>query len=180
MRILTENTAGLVIDIQERLLPHIFEHEKILRNVEILLEGFSILDVPIIVTEQYRKGLGPTLNEVQDKILKFEPREKMTFSCCDDQAFVLEMEAVKRKNVVICGIETHVCVLQTSIDLLAKGYQPVVVEDCVSSRKENDKKIAIGRMRQEGAIITSYESILFELTRMSGTETFKSISKLVK
>ncbi len=180
MRIITEHTAGLVIDIQERLLPHIFEHKRLMRNVEILLEGLQILEVPILVTEQYRKGLGPTLKEVEEKILKFEPWEKMTFSCCDDHDFMGELKAVKRKNIIICGIETHVCVLQTTIDLLKAGYQPVVIEDCVSSRKENDKKIAIERMRQEGAIISTFESILFELTRVSGNERFKSISKLVK
>lgn len=180
MRILTEFTIGLVIDIQERLLPHIFEHEKVLLNIEILLEGLRTLDVPIIVTEQYRKGLGPTVKEVEEKILKFEPREKMTFSCCDDLAFMNELKAAERKNIVICGIESHVCVLQTTLDLLNQGFQPVVVEDCVSSRKQNDKKIAIERMRQEGAIITTYESILFELTRVSGNDTFKAISKLLK
>jgi nicotinamidase-related amidase len=202
MRILTEHTIGLVIDIQERLLPHIHEHKQLLRNTEILLEGLRVLEVPILVTEQYRKGLGKTVDEVRGKLLKFEPLEKMTFSCCDDIQFMRELKEVKRgtganstrgksqhssigkkadpKNILICGIETHVCVLQTTIDLLKKGYKPLVIEDCTSSRKANDKKIAIERMRQEGAVITSYESILFELTRVSGNDKFKAISNLVK
>ncbi len=180
MRILTEHTTGLVIDIQERLFPHINEHKVLLRNVEILLEGLRILEIPILVTEQYRKGLGTTIAPVVEKLLKFDPLEKMTFSCCDDSVFLSELKAIKRKNVIICGIESHVCVLQTTIDLMKKGYRPVVIEDCVSSRKPNDKTIAIERMRREGAIISTYESILFELARVSGNENFKSISKLVK
>lgn len=180
MRILTEHTLGLVIDIQERLLPHIHEHKQVLKNVEILLEGLRVLEIPVLVTEQYRKGLGETVSEVTEKLMKFEPKEKMSFSCCDDDLFMNELKSKKRNNIIICGIEAHVCVLQTTIDLLKKGYQPVIIEDCTSSRKSNDKKIAIERMRQEGAIISSYESILFELTRVSGNEKFKAISNLVK
>ncbi len=180
MRIINEEIVGLIIDIQERLLPHIDENKKLIANVSILLEGLKVLEIPVLITEQYRKGLGPTVAEVEEKLLYFNPLEKMTFSCCDDNGFIAELEKVERKNVIICGIESHVCVLQTTIDLLAKGYQPVVVADCISSRKQQDKEVAIERMRQEGAVITTYESILFELARVSGTEKFKAISKLVK
>ncbi|MDA3822541.1 MAG: hydrolase [Bacteroidales bacterium] len=180
MRILKEQTLGLVIDVQERLLPHISHNEEVLRNIEILLEGLKILDVPIIITEQYTKGLGPTVASVMDRIPDFTSHEKMTFSCCDDGGFNKELDSRGRKNILICGIEAHVCVLQTVVDLLEKGYQPVVIADCISSRKLSDNNIALDRMRQEGAIISSYESVLFELVRVSGTETFKAISKLVK
>jgi len=180
MRIAKNHTMLLVIDIQERLLPHMAGHTELIRNTGILIEGMKILDVPVMVTEQYTKGLGETVRDVRDHLEEYAPLEKMAFSCCDDNAFSLALETHSKKNVVICGIETHVCVLQTAIDLLEKGYQPVVVEDCTSSRKLHDKAIAIERMRQEGAIISSCESILFELTRMSGTPEFKAISKLVK
>lgn len=180
MRILKEESAGLIVDIQERLFPHIFEYEKIEKNTQILIDGLKILEVPIIVTEQYRKGLGLTIPSISNALEDYESIEKMSFSCCDNENFEAELERVNKKNVIIAGIETHVCVLQTVADLLEAGYQPVVVEDCVSSRKEKDKNIAIKRMRQEGAIITSYESILFELARVSGTDSFKAISKLVK
>jgi nicotinamidase-related amidase len=106
--------------------------------------------------------------------------EKMTFSCCDHQEINQEIREAGKRNIIICGIETHVCVLQTVIDLLRQDYQPVVIADCVSSRKTSDRAVAIERMRQEGAIISTYESILFELTRVSGTDTFKEISRLVK
>lgn len=180
MRINKKDTVALVIDIQERLLPHIDGHRELLKNTGILLGGMKALEIPMMLTEQYRKGLGPTVPEISQHLDPFDPLEKMTFSCCDDNAFALSLETHAKKNVVICGIETHVCVLQTTIDLLEKGYQPVVIEDCTSSRKHVDKSIAIERMRREGAIISSYESILFELTRVSGTPEFKNISKLVK
>lgn len=180
MRILAEDTVGLVIDIQERLLPHIFKYEELLHKTSILIEGLKVLNIPILVTEQYRKGLGETVPVIAEKIDSFQPMEKMSFSCCDDIIFIDRLKNSGKKNVIICGIEAHVCLLQTTIDLLEKGYQPVVVEDCTSSRKMLDKFIAIERMRQEGAIITTYESILFELTQVSGTDQFKAISKLVK
>ncbi|MEX0986593.1 MAG: hydrolase [Bacteroidales bacterium] len=180
MRILKEHSTGLLIDVQERLLPHIHGNKSLLGNVEILLEGLKILGVPVLVTEQYRKGLGETVPEVRKKLDDFAPMEKMTFSCCDDPHVIMKLNTAARKYVIICGIEAHVCVLQTTIDLLEEGFQPVVIEDCISSRKPEDKSVAIHRMRQEGAIISGYESILFELARVSGTDTFKAISKLVK
>lgn len=180
MRITKDHTVGLVIDIQERLLPHITGHEALLKNVETLILGLKALEVPVMVTEQYRKGLGETVPAIQEAVGNFDPMEKMTFSCCDDPQFSVRLNNMAKKNVIVCGIESHVCVLQTVIDLLESGFQPVVVEDCISSRKPLDKKIAVRRMSREGAIVTSYESILFELARISGTDTFKTISKLVK
>lgn len=180
MRIIKEQAVGLIIDIQERLVPHIADHEELIRNVEILLRGLSVLEVPLLLTEQYRKGLGETVSPVRESVKRYEPLEKLSFSCCDDPQFLGKLNSLNRKFVIICGIESHVCVLQTTIDLLEAGYLPVVIADCVSSRKLADKEIAIQRMRQEGAIISSYESVLFELARVSGTDTFKAISKLVK
>lgn len=180
MRILKEESCGLVIDIQERLFPHIYQYDLLEKNAEILIKGLRILDVPILVTEQYRKGLGLTISSIQAALIEFNAIEKVAFSCCDNNDFISSLKILNRKNIIISGIESHVCVLQTVMDLLQQGYQPVVVEDCVSSRKENDKLISIRRMQQAGAIITSYESILFELARISGTDKFKAISKLVK
>jgi len=180
MRILKEQTVGLVIDIQERLFPFIAENEALTKNAGILVRGLQAMNLPILVTEQYTKGLGPTIQPLQELIAGKQILEKAAFSCCDDSAFMRELETLGRKFVVITGIESHVCVLQTAIDLLERNYIPVVVEDCVSSRNLNDKKMAIFRMRREGAVITTYESILFELLRYSGTEEFKAISRLVK
>jgi nicotinamidase-related amidase len=180
MRILKEKAVLLLIDFQERIFPAILDHEKLSVNVPLLIEGLKVLDLPVIVTEQYVKGLGPTIPEIAGKITGVERIEKSSFSCCDEPRFMMELASSGRDFVIIAGIESHVCVLQTVIDLQQSGYHPVVVEDCISSRKMNDKMIAIERMRREGVIITTYEAILFELLRYSGGETFKLISRLVK
>jgi isochorismate hydrolase len=180
MRILKNQSIGLIIDIQDRLFPHIKKNKRLERNVEVLIEGLKILDVPIMITEQYRKGLGPTIPSVAAAVNMEEMIEKIAFSCCDEPKFQEKLALTGKKFVIMAGIETHVCVLQTCLDLLDNGFQPVVIEDCVSSRNLNDKTIAIERMRQSGALISSYESILFELCRVSRTDEFKAISNLVK
>jgi len=180
MRIDRKDSAGLVIDIQERLFPHIESADQLLKRCTILLKGLEVLGVPAMVTEQYRKGLGPTLEQVALNLPAFSPMEKMTFSCCDDAQVMKSLNNQGKKTVIICGIEAHVCVLQTAIDLIANDFLPVIVEDCTGSRKQNDKRVALERMRSEGAIVTTSESILFELARVSGTDEFKAISKLVK
>jgi len=180
MRILKENTIGLFIDIQERLFPHMQEMDLLEQNLITLTTGLKVLEIPFLVTEQYTKGLGFTILPLKMAFENHSAIEKTAFSCCDEPLFVNALSATGKKNVILCGIETHVCILQTALDLLEAGYQPIVIEDCVSSRKLSDKQTAIKRMRQEGVIISSLESLLFELTRYSGTETFKAISKLVK
>ncbi len=180
MRILKENTIGLFIDIQEKLFPHMEGNQQLELNLIKLFEGFKVLEIPFLVTEQYTKGLGPTISPLRSAFGEYEPIEKTAFSCCDEPPFMYAVNKTGKKNIIICGIETHVCILQTAVDLIQEGFQPVVIEDCVSSRKGSDKKTAILRMSQEGVIISSLESVLFELTRFSGTDTFKAISKLLK
>ena len=180
MRILRDQTAGLVIDIQEKLFPFISGSDVLALNSGILIKGLHTLGIPVIVTEQYTKGLGPTILPLQQLFAGEMVIEKMAFSCCDEPAFMHHLADLNKKFIVITGIESHVCVLQTTIDLLEKNFIPVIVEDCVSSRRLNDKQMAVNRMRRMGAVITTYESVLFELLRYSGTEEFKAISKLVK
>jgi nicotinamidase-related amidase len=180
MRILREQTAGLVIDIQERLFPFISGNETLAQNAAILIKGLQVLEIPIVVTEQYTKGLGPTIQPVQQLFTGTQPIEKLAFSCCDEPAFMKHLQSLNKKFIIITGIESHVCVLQTTVDLLENGFVPVVVEDCISSRRLNDKILAVKRMRNLGAVITTYESILFELLRYSGSDEFRAISKLVK
>lgn len=180
MRIKRENTIAVVIDIQEKLYPYIYDNEVLTDKVSRLIKGLKVLGIEIIVTEQYSKGLGATIKPVQESLGDYKHLEKMSFSCCGLNDFDSKLSAAGKKYIIICGIESHVCVLQTVLDLLEKRFIPVLVEDCVSSRNPNDKKIAVKRMRAEGAIITTYESILFELLEVSGTEEFKAISKIVK
>ena len=180
MRIKRENSAGLLIDIQEKLFPHMDNKEALLRKSSILIEGLKVLDIPIVLTEQYPKGLGSTIEDLAALIDQGRPIEKIAFSCCDEPAVMQDPVMQSRKTIIIFGIEAHVCVLQTVIDLREAGYTAVVVVDCISSRNPMDKRVALARMREEGAVITSCESILFELARIAGTEEFKAISRLVK
>jgi nicotinamidase-related amidase len=145
-----------------------------------LIQGLKVLNIPVIVTQQYTKGLGSTIPKLFEVLERTDYIEKVAFSCCDEGGFMDELNRLNRRYVIIAGIEAHVCVLQTTIDLIEKNFQPVIVEDCISSRSLNDKTIAIERMKAEGAIITTCESILFELLRYSGTSEFKEISRLVK
>jgi nicotinamidase-related amidase len=180
MRIVKENTIGLVIDIQERLFPVMFENETLLKNCLTLIQGLAELQLPIVTTQQYTKGLGETIPEIQELIPCFSPIEKRDFSCCDEPTVSLKLKELQAKNIIICGIESHVCVLQTAIDLKSAGFNPIVVMDCVSSRSEKNIELAKERFRFEGIMMTSYESILFELTRSAGAPEFRAISKLVK
>jgi nicotinamidase-related amidase len=180
MRIERKLSAGLVIDIQEKLYPHMDQKEELLRKTSILLEGLRVLRIPMLVTEQYPKGLGPTLDAISKVLGKEAVLEKISFSCCGEASFSGRLKSLEPKILILCGIEAHVCVLQTVVDLLEEGYGVVVVEDCISSRNPEDKRVAVERMRSEGAIISTCESVLFELTRMAGTEEFKAISRLVK
>lgn len=180
MRILRENTIGLVIDIQERLVPVMEESEQFVENCIKLIQGLQILGLQLLVTQQYTKGLGETIEEIKSVISDFKYIEKKDFSCYDEPAFAEKLDISGAKNVIICGIESHVCVLQTAIDLKEAGYTPVVVMDCVSSRSFDNVDLAMERFRHEGIMMTSCESILFELTRSAGASGFKEISKLVK
>jgi nicotinamidase-related amidase len=180
MRIEREVSAGLVIDIQEKLFPHMENGERFLSKCVTLLQGLKILGVPLLLTEQYPKGLGSTIGPISEVAGQSPCIEKMSFSCCDEPAVLRASEMKNRQSIIICGIEAHVCVLQTVVDLTGAGFTAVVVEDCTASRNIEDKRVAVERMRMEGAVITTCESILFELARISGTEAFKAISRLVK
>jgi isochorismate hydrolase len=178
MRITKENTIGLVIDLQERLIVAMNNNKELQKNCEVLIEGLQALSVPLIFSQQYTKGLGDTIPEIKNLVSNFSYFEKKDFSCYDVPEITAKIKDAK--NIIICGIESHVCVLQTAIDLKAAGYNPIVVVDCVSSRKQSDLEMAKDRFRFEGIMMASYESILFELTGSANDPSFRSISKLVK
>lgn len=178
MRILAQDTIAVIIDIQEKLLPVIHRKEEVLINTQKLLKGLKVLSVPVVVTEQYPKGLGKTVEEIFE--LTGEGIEKMTFSGWETEAIREAICASGKKNVILAGIEAHVCVLQTAIDLLANGYQVTLVSDCIGSRNESDWRGALSRCKQEGGIVTTFEALLFELLRQAGSAEFKEISKIVK
>ncbi len=180
MRIKRENCTGLIVDIQEKFYPVIAEIETLLANCRKLTEGLQLLNIPIIVTQQYSKGLGPTCNQISSLFHPFTYIEKNCFSCLEEPLYADYLEHSGKTNVLIYGIESHVCVLQTAIDLQVKGYFPIVIEDCISSRQLAEKQIALKRFSLEGIRVSSIESILFELTRSASAAEFKSISKLVR
>ena len=181
-RIARENTQAMIIDIQERLTPHIYDHENIVKKTVTLIKGLQALDIPIMLNEQYKKGLGDTLPEIRDVLEGDNAKsfEKVTFSACDNDDSWHYLAQQNRSIVLLFGVEAHVCVMQTALDLLDNGMQPVIIADAVGSRFPYDKKQAIRRIRRAGAVITTVESILFELCRSSKDPAFKTISNLIK
>jgi len=162
------------------LLPAMFESERLVQRVKCLLEGVNILGLPIFVTEQHQKGLGSTVPRVAQGIPDYAPFHKLAFSACGAEGFLGALQQQHLTQVILCGIEAHVCVTQTCLDLLAEGFSIFIVADAVTSRTEENQQIGLERMRDAGAIIVSTEMILFELLEKAGTEEFKQILRLLK
>lgn len=175
-----ESSALLIIDLQERILPVINNIESVLDNTIKLIKGFKVLNLPIYYTEQYPKGLGQTSEKLLNELQGYSAIHKMSFSCSGAPDLFSEIKNKKLNQIVVCGVESHVCVQQTVLDLISNEFQVNVAADAVSSRRETDYKIALDRMRTVGAEITSSESVLFELLEVCGTAEFKEISKIVK
>lgn len=175
-----DHTQLLIIDIQERLLPHIHNHEACVAAAERIIRACTALEVPVTLSEQYVRGLGPTTPSITAAAAAAPRFEKMTFSCCADHAGRERISTVLRPQVLLVGIEAHVCVQQTALDLLAMQMQPFVLADAVSSRRPLDCDTALHRLRHAGAVVTTVEAAIFELVRESGTERFKCILPLVK
>lgn len=175
-----EKSALLVIDIQEKLLPVIYEIESVVDNTIKLINGFKFLNLPIYFTEQYPKGLGSTELRIKSALEERSAIHKMSFSCFGAGNLFEELKSKNIKQIVVCGIESHVCVMQTALDLVSNEFQVHVAADAVSSRRKYDYEIALERMRSNGIEITLTESILFEMLIICGTDEFKAISKLVK
>lgn len=178
MRIEPEHTAALVIDYQEKLVPVMHKKEALMDYSAILLAGLRVLHIPMYITQQYTRGLGMTVSDIYEAagINQNDYIDKMTFSAYDKVKEFIQ----KKKFIIVCGIESHICVLQTVIDLAKAGFVPVLVVDCISSRKESDIMVAIKRAEKEGAVITTYEALLFELLQVAGSDTSKKIQRLIK
>lgn len=176
MKIEREHTIAVAIDYQEKLVPVMDKKERLLENSEILLAALRKMNIPIILTQQYTKGLGNTIKEIKEAAGTEEYVDKITFSAFDQ----IEKQIHSKKYVIICGIESHICVLQTVVDLIKEGYVPIIVTDCISSRKAHDIEIAVKRAEQEGAILATYESVLCELLGRAGTEEAKAVLRLIK
>jgi nicotinamidase-related amidase len=178
-----ERTALVVCDVQERLFPAMdSDHrEEVMRNIKVLTTSARRLKRPILVTEQYPKGLGHTLQEVLDALgPEIEPLPKVTFSCCALDTFRTRLEATGAKQVVLTGIEAHVCVLMSALDFIAQGYTVHVVADAVTSRTQANWRLAMDHLRQAGAVVTTTETALFQLLRQADTDEFRELARLIR
>lgn len=169
----------MLVDVQERLMPVIDGREELERRLAAFLEGVNILNLPMIWAEQYMKGLGPTITSVA-AVAKGAPIDKLTFSCCGAPEVTEQLRHINPETVLVVGIETHVCVLQTCLDLITDDYQPVLIVDCTGSRHPIDREMALRRLEQAGVVLTTVESVLFELLGQAGSDEFKAISRVVK
>lgn len=176
MRVEKEKAAAIIVDYQERLMPAMHNQEILTENARRLLEGLKVLEVPMIFTQQYTKGLGETVTVLKDAAEMKSYVEKIRFSAYED----VKDKLADKKYILVCGVEAHICVLQSAIDLAHHGFTPILVTDCISSRKAWDTQMAIERAKQEGILITTYESILFELLETAGTLTSKAIQKNIR
>lgn len=178
MKIDPKHTAALVIDYQEKLVPVMYEKEALMDHTTMLLAGLHILGIPMYITQQYTQGLGMSVEDIFEAsgVKREDYIDKIRFSAYEKIAPYIR----EKKYIIICGIESHICVLQTLMDLIQEGYVPVLVVDCISSRKERDIMVAIKRAEIEGAVLTTYESLLFELLQVAGTDTSKKIQRLIK
>lgn len=175
-----DTTALLIIDIQEKILSAMNNAEMVVDNTLKLIKGFKILNIPIFYTEQYPKGLGPTASVLLEELHGLSSIQKLTFSCFGADNLFARLIDNKISQVVVAGIESHVCVQQTALDLIANGFQVNVPADAVSSRRALDYDISLRRLARHKAEITTTESVLFELLNICGTDEFKAISKIVK
>jgi len=174
-----DDSAVLVVDVQEKLLPKIVDAPSLLRNIAFVLDACKLLDVPATATEQYPRGLGPTAPELASRLPSPLP-EKLAFSSCAVPSIVAGFREAGRTNILVVGIEAHVCVLQTVLDLIAAEFRVFVAADAIGSRFAVDRDTALRRMELAGAIPCTVETAVFEWTRRAGTPTFKSISALVQ
>ena len=176
-----DQCALLVIDIQERLLPPIFEKERLVRNSQLLIRLALMLELPIIATTQYAKGLGQIVPEIASLLPAIEPMDKLEFGCFGNSDFCSKVASLSgRSTLLLCGMETHICVLQTALGALNQGHLVHVAADAVSSRTELNWRLGLERMRDAGAVISSAEMIIYELLGRSGSPAFKEMLKHLK
>ena len=170
------DTVLVAVDAQEAFRPAVRDFDRVARNIGVLVQGAKALEVPVVVTEQYPKGLGRTVPEVAEHLDGIEPIEKTCFSAAGADGF----DPDGRRQAIVCGIETHVCVLQTVEDLLDRGFEVHVAADAVTSRTDENREVGLRRMEKDGATITSVETALFELLGAAGSDEFKTVQRLIK
>ncbi len=178
---LDSKTCCLVlIDVQEKLLRVMHDPETIVKNCSILIQIANALNIPVLWCQQYPAALGPTSPRLTENLTRSLPIDKRSFSCCGSSAFTEQLSSLQVDSAVLCGVETHVCVFQTAMDLLQRGFRVHVIADAVDSRSEHNKQIALNRLAANGIVISSTEMLLFELLRTSEHPQFKALSALIR
>ncbi|NVK18392.1 MAG: hydrolase [Methylocystaceae bacterium] len=180
LRMTAKDSLFVIVDVQEKLAPAMFKGEEAITANMKLLQAATILNIPHVVSEQYPEGIGHTVTELAKHVASQNVIKKMNFSCMEEPSFVKTIELSGARQIVLSGMETHVCVLQTVLDLVEAGYQVFVVEDACASRTAKNKMLGIERMRQAGAQIVCAEMVMFEWLGVSGTDNFKKILPLIK
>jgi nicotinamidase-related amidase len=170
----------IVVDVQGKLAQLTVDKEALFKNIRILIQAAKILGIPILWCQQVPEALGPTVPEIAELLTRSEPIDKASFSCCGQEQFNAELNASGKEQILLCGIETHVCIYQTAMDLMEGGLDVTVIGDAVSSRTERNRHIALTRLAAEGAHISSTEMALFELLKTAKHPQFKEIARLVK
>jgi len=175
-----QNCCLIVVDVQGKLAQLMHDKDTLFKNIEILIKSAKILDIPILWCQQCPESLGPTIPQIAQLLSDIEPINKASFSCCGADQFIARLNALTKRQVLLCGIEAHVCIYQTAMDLIGKGYEVEVICDAVSSRTPENKQAAITKMTAAGAKLTTTEMALFELLKTADHPQFKQIAKLIK
>lgn len=174
------NSLLVIVDVQGKLAQLMHDKDTLFKNIEILVKAAKILDIPILWCQQCPDSIGPTIPEIARLLADCEPINKSSFSCCGEENFNIRLNESSREQIILCGIETHVCIYQTASDLLRKGFHVDVIADAVSSRTLENKQIALSRMTTGGVNISCTETALFELLKTAEHSNFKEIARLIK
>jgi nicotinamidase-related amidase len=175
-----KNTGLLIIDVQEKLMQVMGKKEKIVENINKFVLLSKLFDFPVILTEQYPKWLGPTLPELAESLPFYEPIIKFHFNCCDVDTFNNRLDSEELRNIIITGVESHICVFQTCFSILERGYKVHVPQDAVDSRTEENWRVGLDLMKQAGAMITSTETVIYQILKKTGTKEFKKMLKIMR
>ena len=175
-----KDTGLLIVDVQEKLMPVMGQKQRVIDNIIKLLHLSKLFTLPVLITEHYLKWLGPTLPGIIECLSSYEPIQKIHFNCCEVDVFNERLDASGLKNIIITGVESHICVFQTCISILEKGYQVHVPQDAVDSRTDENWRVGLGLMEKAGAVITSTETIIYQILKKGGTREFKEMHNLIK
>jgi len=174
------NTAVLVLDVQEKLMPVMGRKERVIGNIITLLQLAKTFSLPAILTEHHIRWLGPTLPEIVEALPTYEPITKMHFNCCDVDAFNERLDSESFENVILTGVESHICIFQTCVSLIEKGYQVHVPQDAIDARTDENWKVGLDLMKRAGAFVTSTETVIYQILKKAGTKEFKKMLKIIK